>query len=161
MLTEKRSPRTANIDRLSTLAVLEVMNDEDATVPGAVRRVLPAIAQAVDAIVEHLRQGGRLLYVGAGTSGRLGVLDAVECVPTFNTDPETVQGIIAVATAMLITAWIASSRPMPDARYHAVVSPERRPILRLRLASMNTSPSTRSAPSRPSSAPTTQKMESV
>ena len=95
MLTEKRSPRTANIDRLSTLAVLEVMNDEDATVPGAVRRVLPAIAQAVDAIVEHLRQGGRLLYVGAGTSGRLGVLDAVECVPTFNTDPETVQGIIA------------------------------------------------------------------
>ena len=95
MLTEKRSPRTANIDRLSTLAVLEVMNDEDATVPGAVRRVLPAIAQAVDAIVEHLRRGGRLLYVGAGTSGRLGVLDAVECVPTFNTDPETVQGIIA------------------------------------------------------------------
>lgn len=95
MLTEKRSPRTANIDRLSTLAVLEVMNDEDATVPGAVRRVLPAIAQAVDALVEHLRQGGRLLYVGAGTSGRLGVLDAVECVPTFNTDPETVQGIIA------------------------------------------------------------------
>jgi len=95
MLTEKRSPRTANIDRLSTLAVLEVMNDEDATVPGAVRRVLPTIAQAVDAIVEHLRRGGRLLYVGAGTSGRLGVLDAVECVPTFNTDPETVQGIIA------------------------------------------------------------------
>ena len=95
MLTEKRSPQTANIDRLSTLAMLEVMNDEDTTVPGAVRRVLPAIAQAVDAIVEHLRRGGRLLYVGAGTSGRLGVLDAVECVPTFNTDPETVQGIIA------------------------------------------------------------------
>lgn len=95
MLTEDRSPRTATIDRLSTLALLEVMNDEDASVPGAVRRALPAIAQAVDTIVEHLRQGGRLLYVGAGTSGRLGVLDAVECVPTFNTDPETVQGIIA------------------------------------------------------------------
>ncbi len=95
MLTEKRSERTANIDRLDTLAILEVMNDEDATVPGAVRRVLPAIAQAVDTIVEHLRRGGRLLYVGAGTSGRLGVLDAVECVPTFNTDPDMVQGIIA------------------------------------------------------------------
>ncbi|MBP8972485.1 MAG: N-acetylmuramic acid 6-phosphate etherase [Anaerolineae bacterium] len=95
MLTEKRSERTVNIDRLDTLAILEVMNDEDATVPGAVRRVLPAIAQAVDTIVEHLQRGGRLLYVGAGTSGRLGVLDAVECVPTFNTDPDMVQGIIA------------------------------------------------------------------
>lgn len=95
MLTEERNPRTAHIDQLDTLAMLEVINDEDALVPGAVRRALPAIAQAVDAIVQCLQQGGRLFYVGAGTSGRLGVLDAAECVPTFNIDPDTVQGIIA------------------------------------------------------------------
>lgn len=95
MLTEKPNPRTATIDRLSTLEMLEVINDEDATVAGAVRRALPDIARAVDVITDHLRQGGRLLYVGAGTSGRLGVLDAVECVPTFGTDPGVVQGIVA------------------------------------------------------------------
>jgi N-acetylmuramic acid 6-phosphate etherase len=101
MLTEKPNPRSTNIDQLSTLDILRVINDEDAAVAVAVRRVLPAIAQAVDTITDHLRQGGRLLYVGAGTSGRLGVLDAVECVPTFSTSPEMVQGILAGGHAAL------------------------------------------------------------
>jgi N-acetylmuramic acid 6-phosphate etherase len=95
MLTEAPNPRSAHIDQLPTLDVLQVINAEDATVAAAVRQVLPAIAQAVDTITGRLRQGGRLLYVGAGTSGRLGVLDAVECVPTFSTSPDMVQGIVA------------------------------------------------------------------
>jgi N-acetylmuramic acid 6-phosphate etherase len=95
MLTEAPNPRSAHIDQLPTLDILRVINAEDATVAGAVRQVLPAIAQAVDVIAGRLRQGGRLLYVGAGTSGRLGVLDAVECVPTFSTPPDMVQGIVA------------------------------------------------------------------
>lgn len=95
MLTEESNPRTARLDRLSALEIVTAMNDEDATVAAAVRRALPAIAQAVEAIVERLRAGGRLIYVGAGTSGRLGVLDAVECVPTFSVDPGLVVGVIA------------------------------------------------------------------
>lgn len=95
MITEQRNPRTMHIDQLSTLEMLQLINDEDATVAAAVRQALPQIAQAVDTIVEGMRHGGRLLYIGAGTSGRLGVLDAAECVPTFSTDPGIVQGIIA------------------------------------------------------------------
>jgi N-acetylmuramic acid 6-phosphate etherase len=95
MLTEAPNPRSANIDQLPTLDILQIINAEDATVAGAVRQVLPVIAQAVDVITGRLRQGGRLLYVGAGTSGRLGLLDAVECVPTFSTSPDMVQGIVA------------------------------------------------------------------
>lgn len=95
MLTESRNPRTEHIDQLSTLDLLGVMNDEDATVASAVRAALPAIAQAVDEISARMRQGGRLIYVGAGTSGRLGVLDAVECVPTFSVPVGLVVGIIA------------------------------------------------------------------
>ncbi len=102
MLTEQRNPRTTDIDRLSTLEMLQRMNAEDATVPAAVAQALPAIAQAVDLIVERLRQGGRLIYMGAGTSGRLGILDAVECVPTFSTPPELVQGIIAGGVGAII-----------------------------------------------------------
>lgn len=99
--TERPNPRSAQIDQLSTLEMLQVINAEDATVAGAVGRALPAIAQAVDLIAERLRAGGRLFYVGAGTSGRLGVLDAVECVPTFSTPPEMVQGIVAGGLAAL------------------------------------------------------------
>ncbi len=95
MLTETRNPRTTEIDRLPTLEILQAMNAEDATVPGAVAQALPQIAEAVDMIVERLRAGGHLFYVGAGTSGRLGILDAAECVPTFSTPPELVQAIIA------------------------------------------------------------------
>jgi N-acetylmuramic acid 6-phosphate etherase len=105
MLTETPNPRTANIDQLPTLEILQVMNDEDASVAVAVRRVLPAVARAVDTITDHLRAGGRLLYVGAGTSGRLGVLDAGECIPTFSTDPTTVQGILAGGAQALTERW--------------------------------------------------------
>lgn len=95
MLTEESNPRTTGLDRFSTLEIVTAMNDEDATVTAAVREALHAIAQAVDAIAERLRAGGRLIYVGAGTSGRLGVLDAVECVPTFSVDPGLIIGVIA------------------------------------------------------------------
>ncbi|GAB4575631.1 MAG: N-acetylmuramic acid 6-phosphate etherase [Anaerolineae bacterium] len=104
MLTETPNPRSKDIDRRSTLEILEIMNAEDATVAHAVRRVLPAIAQAVDVITNRFRQGGRLFYVGAGTSGRLGVLDAVECVPTFSVPPDMVQGIIAGGERALVQA---------------------------------------------------------
>ncbi|MEQ8673104.1 MAG: N-acetylmuramic acid 6-phosphate etherase [Aggregatilineales bacterium] len=95
MLTESRNPNTTKIDQLSTLEMLTVINEEDARVAGAVRQALPQIAQAVDAISARMRDGGRLIYTGAGTSGRLGVLDAVECVPTFSAPPGLVIGLIA------------------------------------------------------------------
>lgn len=101
MLTEQRNPRSADIDRRSTLEILRIMNEEDATVALAVREALPAIAQAVDAIVDGIRAGGRLIYVGAGTSGRLALMDAVECVPTFNTPPDLVQALVAGGTGAL------------------------------------------------------------
>ena len=93
--TEQRNPRSRGLDRKSTLEILRALNREDARVAPAVRRELPAIAQAVDAIVKAIGAGGRLFYVGAGTSGRLAVLDAAECPPTFGTPPEMVQAIIA------------------------------------------------------------------
>jgi N-acetylmuramic acid 6-phosphate etherase len=95
MLTESRNPRTSQIDQLSALEIVQVMNEEDATVASAVKVVLPQVAQAVEAISGRIASGGRLFYVGAGTSGRLGVIDAVECVPTFSTPPELVQAIMA------------------------------------------------------------------
>ncbi len=93
--TEARNPRSERIDELSTEAMLGVMNDEDRTVAEAVRLELPRIARAVDAIAERFEHGGRLFYLGAGTSGRLGVLDASECPPTFSVAPTLVQGLIA------------------------------------------------------------------
>ncbi len=95
MLTEAPNPASAQIDRLPTLRMLQLINREDARVPKAVARELPHIAAAVDAIAARLQAGGRLIYVGAGTSGRLGVLDASECSPTFGTPPGLVVGIIA------------------------------------------------------------------
>ena len=94
-LTEQRNPASQNIDQLSTLDMLQVMNDEDAKVAQVVRTALPEIAKVIDAVVSGIQQGGRLIYVGAGTSGRLGVLDAVECVPTFSTPPELVVALLA------------------------------------------------------------------
>lgn len=94
-LTEQENPRTAQISSFPTEEVLRLMNEEDARVPEAVTRVLPEITKAVDGIVERLEQGGRLFYIGTGTSGRLGVLDASECPPTFGVSPDLVQGIIA------------------------------------------------------------------
>ena len=93
--TEKRNPATDAIDRMSALEIARAMNAEDATVAGAVGRELPQIAAAIEGITARLRQGGRLVYMGAGTSGRLGVLDASECPPTFSTPPELVVGWIA------------------------------------------------------------------
>src|SRR3984885_4096333 len=95
LLTEARNPATEHLDELPTLAMLEVINDEDAKVATAVRAELPHIAQAIDEIAARFGRGGRLFYIGAGTSGRLGVLDASECPPTFGVTPEMVQGIIA------------------------------------------------------------------
>ncbi|MGB6484325.1 MAG: N-acetylmuramic acid 6-phosphate etherase [Candidatus Acidiferrales bacterium] len=93
--TEQRNPRSANLDLKSTREILGVINREDARVARAVRREIPKIARAVDQIVMRLRKGGRLFYIGAGTSGRLGVLDASECPPTFGVKRTLVQGIIA------------------------------------------------------------------
>ena len=93
--TEKNNPSTWCIDQCSTSQMLQLINAEDRQVPLAVQGAIPMIAQAVDGIVEHMRMGGRLFYIGAGTSGRLGVLDASECPPTFGTSPELVVGIIA------------------------------------------------------------------
>ena len=95
LLTEARHPDTARIDQLPTLEMLEVINAADRSVADAVHAELPRIAQAVDGIAERLEKGGRLFYMGAGTSGRLGVLDASECPPTFNVDPGLVVGLIA------------------------------------------------------------------
>jgi N-acetylmuramic acid 6-phosphate etherase len=93
--TEQRNPRSRGLDRKSTLDILRALNREDATVALAVRRELPHIARAVDAIVKSLERGGTLFYIGAGTSGRLAVLDAAECPPTFGTPPRMVRAIIA------------------------------------------------------------------
>ena len=93
--TELRNPATERIDQVSTLDMLRIINEEDSKVAAAVAVVLPQIAQAIDAIARRFEQGGRLFYIGAGTSGRLGVLDASECPPTFSVPPTLFQGIIA------------------------------------------------------------------
>ena len=95
LLTEARNPASEHLDELPTLAMLEVINDEDAKVAAAVRVELPHIAQAIDQIAARFDRGGRLFYIGAGTSGRLGVLDASECPPTFSVSADLVQGLIA------------------------------------------------------------------
>ncbi|MDQ4123849.1 MAG: N-acetylmuramic acid 6-phosphate etherase [Acidobacteriota bacterium] len=94
-ITEQENPRTREIDRLPTLDIVRLINEEDKTVALAVEKVLPEIAAAIDRIVERLKTGGRLFYVGTGTSGRLGVLDASECPPTYGVSYDLVQGIIA------------------------------------------------------------------
>src|SRR5262245_65179916 len=93
--TEQINPNTTGIDKLPTLEALRIINNEDKKVAEAVEKVLPAIARAVDAVAERFERGGRLFYIGAGTSGRLGVLDASECSPTFGVSPDMVQGVIA------------------------------------------------------------------
>lgn len=95
MITEQRNPNSMHIDHLSALEIVQVINNEDKLVPLAVEKCLPQIAEAVEKIVAAFQQGGRLVYVGAGTSGRLGVLDASECPPTYGVPPEMVVGIIA------------------------------------------------------------------
>lgn len=104
LLTEQSNPASARIDTLSTEEILRVINAEDRKVAEAVERVIPAIALAVDSIAAAFQRGGRLFYIGAGTSGRLGVLDASECPPTFGVAPDLVQGIIAGGEAALSRA---------------------------------------------------------
>lgn len=95
LVTESRNPASANIDTLTTQEMLQVINQQDQLVALAVEKTLPQIAQAVDAIAAAFAQGGRLIYMGAGTSGRLGILDASECPPTYGSDPNMVIGLIA------------------------------------------------------------------
>ncbi len=102
--TEQRNPRSLAIDTMTAGELVELINSEDRTVADAVARVKDDVVSAVELVVERFRRGGRLIYVGAGTSGRLGVLDAAECPPTFGTDPEMVQGIIAGGSGALVRA---------------------------------------------------------
>ncbi|MER7515112.1 N-acetylmuramic acid 6-phosphate etherase [Streptomyces sp. NPDC126499] len=104
LTTEAFRPELAEIDRLPTAEIAALMNQEDQTVPTAVAKQLPAIAAAIDATAERMARGGRLLYLGAGTAGRLGVLDASECPPTFNTDPSEVVGLIAGGPTAMVKA---------------------------------------------------------
>ena len=104
LTTEARNPHSINLDQMKTGEILELINREDQQVALAVQEELPHIEQAVDLVVEAFRSGGRLITVGAGTSGRLGVLDAAECPPTFGSDPNMVQGIIAGGEAALVRA---------------------------------------------------------
>jgi N-acetylmuramic acid 6-phosphate etherase len=104
LITEARNPASEDIDDKSTEEILKIINREDQNVPLVVEKEIPYIAQAVDLLVDVFKKGGRLFYVGAGTSGRLGVLDAAECPPTYGTNPEMIQGIIAGGEKALIRA---------------------------------------------------------
>lgn len=104
LTTEAFRPELAEIDRLATAEIARIMNGEDQTVPTAVAARLPEIAAAIDATAARMARGGRLIYAGAGTAGRLGVLDASECPPTFNTDPADVIGLIAGGPSAMVTA---------------------------------------------------------
>jgi len=104
LTTEARNPLTQDLDNLNAIELVKLINSEDARVAVAVGKVAESIAQAIDMIAARLSSGGRLIYVGAGTSGRLGVLDAVECPPTFNTDPELVVGLMAGGPEGLLRA---------------------------------------------------------
>ncbi|MFN8373621.1 MAG: N-acetylmuramic acid 6-phosphate etherase [Anaerolineae bacterium] len=113
MLTEQRNPKTQNLDQLSTLEILQTINEEDQKVALIVREVIPQIALAVDAVSTAFANGGRLIYVGAGTSGRLGVLDAVECIPTYSTPPGQVMGLLAGGERAM-TASIERAEDKPE-----------------------------------------------
>ncbi|MER6101723.1 N-acetylmuramic acid 6-phosphate etherase [Streptomyces sp. NPDC001832] len=104
LTTEAFRPELAEIDRLDTLEIARIMNGEDQSVPTAVAARLPEIAAAIDGTAERMARGGRLIYAGAGTAGRLGVLDASECPPTFNTDPSEVIGLIAGGPSAMVKA---------------------------------------------------------
>jgi len=114
LTTEARNPLTLNLDNLNALEIVKLINSEDEKVARAVADVAEPIAQAIDVIADRLSSGGRLIYVGAGTSGRLGVLDAVECPPTFNTDPDLVVGLIAGGPEGLLRA-VEGAEDSPEA----------------------------------------------
>ena len=104
LTTEQQNPRTKTIDEASALEIVKLINAEDQTVPKAVKKILPDISRAIIVIANRLSHGGRLFYIGSGTSGRLGILDASECPPTYSTPPELVQGIIAGGTPAIFRA---------------------------------------------------------
>lgn len=112
--TEGRNERSATIDTLDSEGILRIINEEDKTVPTAVERALPQIAALVDDVVAAFRSGGRLVYIGAGTSGRLGVLDASECPPTYGTPPSMVQGLIAGGREALVRS-VENAEDDPEA----------------------------------------------
>lgn len=104
LTTEKRNAKTMGLDNYSSLEILQIMNKEDEVIPQAIQAQIEPIHAAVEKIIDTFNRGGRLFYIGAGTSGRLGILDAVECVPTFGTSPEMVQGLIAGGESAMIKA---------------------------------------------------------
>ncbi|MBG9771735.1 N-acetylmuramic acid 6-phosphate etherase [Brevibacillus laterosporus] len=104
LVTETRNNRTMNLDQMTILNVLQIMNEEDQKVPLAIAAELEQIERAIQLVIRSFKQGGRLIYIGAGTSGRLGILDAVECPPTFGTDFEMVQGVIAGGKEAFVVA---------------------------------------------------------
>src|SRR5688500_3738957 len=113
LTTEARNPASEDLDGLSAMEIVRLINSEDAKVAGAVAEQADVIAAAIDVIADRLENGGRLIYIGAGTSGRLGVLDAVECPPTFNTDPSQVVGLIAGGYTALTSA-VEGAEDKPD-----------------------------------------------
>ncbi|HHM23548.1 MAG TPA: N-acetylmuramic acid 6-phosphate etherase [Bacteroidetes bacterium] len=115
LITEQRNPATMDIDTKSIPEILRLINNEDKKVPFAVEKEIPYIAKAVEIVVDALKNGGRLIYIGAGTSGRLGVLDAAECPPTYGTPPEMIQGIIAGGYEALVVAQEGSEDRREDA----------------------------------------------
>lgn len=124
LLTEQSNPAATDLDRKSALQLARIINAEDAKVADAVKKALPQVARAIDLIAGSLKRGGRLIYVGAGTSGRLAALDASECPPTFNTDPETVQFVIAGGTPAL---WAATEASEDSAELGKTAIAERKP----------------------------------
>ncbi|WP_315907091.1 N-acetylmuramic acid 6-phosphate etherase [Priestia koreensis] len=104
LLTEKRNPNTINIDQSSSLDIIKMINEEDQSVAFTVQKILPTIARVIDRIVDRAKKGGRIFYIGAGTSGRLGILDASECPPTYSTNPDFVQAIIAGGETAILHA---------------------------------------------------------
>lgn len=126
LVTETRNPLTMDIDAQDTVEILRCINQEDALIPRIVADEIPHIAQAVDLVVEVFKSGGRLFYLGAGTSGRLGVLDASECPPTYGTDPELIQGLIAGGYKALLRSQEGAEdifengrRDLEDAKFNA------------------------------------------
>ena len=121
LTTEQRNPATMDLDQMSPLEIAAVMNQEDKKAVLAVQQVLPQVATAIQWAADSLRQGGRLIYMGAGTSGRLGVLDAVECPPTFGSAPESVVGLQRTCSASTYSRRIWSS-DWPPAAGHPMSS---------------------------------------
>ena len=144
-LTEQRNPRSSRIDLLSSIEIVDLINSEDRAVAPAVGKEREAIARAVDLTVEAFRRGGRLVYVGAGTSGRLGVLDAAEMPPTFGTEPDMVQGVIAGGLGALVRAQ-EGAEDSPEAGAEALRSLEVGPTdFVLGIATSGTTPFVRGA----------------